>query len=137
MARHERCFDTGQPLDTRVARGHMSYHAGMAAEQIVARAYIAAGYKLVAERWRGRCGEVDLIFSTAMGIVMVEVKTSKSLAAAAAHLTPTQVKRLCATADEYLATLSDGAMTDVRFDVALVDQTGAAEFLENAFAGYV
>ncbi|WP_229801246.1 YraN family protein [Tateyamaria omphalii] len=115
----------------------MSYHAGMAAEQIVARAYIAAGYKLVAERWRGRCGEVDLIFSTAMGIVMVEVKTSKSLAAAAAHLTPTQVKRLCATADEYLATLSDGAMTDVRFDVALVDQTGAAEFLENAFAGYV
>ncbi|WP_299208367.1 YraN family protein [uncultured Tateyamaria sp.] len=137
MARHERCFDKGQPVDTRVARGHMSYHAGMAAEQIVARAYIAAGYRLVAERWRGRRGEIDLIFSTAIGIVMVEVKTSKFFASAAAHLTPAQVKRLCATADEYLATLSDGSLTDVRFDVALVDQTGAVEFLENAFAGYV
>lgn len=137
MARHERCSDTGQQFNTRVARGHMSYHAGMAAEQIVARAYRAAGYRLVAERWRGRRGEIDLIFSTAIGIVMVEVKTSKSLASAAAHLTPAQVQRLCATADEYLATISDGALTDVRFDVALVDQTGAVEFLENAFEGYV
>ncbi|WP_299547551.1 YraN family protein [uncultured Tateyamaria sp.] len=137
MARHERSFGAAQPVDARVARGHMSYHAGMAAEQVVARAYIAAGYKLVADRWRGQRGEIDLIFSTVIGLVMVEVKTSKSFASAAAHVTPAQVKRLCATADEYLATLSDGSLTELRFDVALVDQAGAVDILENAFSGYV
>lgn len=137
MARHEQRFDPGQPIDARVVRGHVSYHAGMAAEQIVARAYIAAGYRLVAERWRGRRGEIDLIFSTAIGIVMVEVKASKSFATAATHVTPAQVKRLFATAEEYLTTLVDGSLIDVRFDVALVDQNGALDILENAFAGYV
>ncbi|WP_299044305.1 YraN family protein [uncultured Tateyamaria sp.] len=134
MARHERGFDSAQPVGTRVARGHTAYHAGLAAEDIVARAYVAAGYRLVADRWRGRRGEIDLIFSTAVGVVMVEVKASKSFASAAAHLTPAQITRLYATAEEYLATTPNGALTDVRFDVALVDQTGALDILENAFA---
>ncbi|KIC50222.1 hypothetical protein RA29_10825 [Tateyamaria sp. ANG-S1] len=115
----------------------MSYLAGLAAEEIVVRAYRAAGYKLVAERWRGRRGEIDLVFSTAVGVVMVEVKASKSFDAAAAHLTPAQVSRLYATADEYLGTLPNGSLTDVRFDVALVDQSGGLNIFENAFAGCI
>lgn len=134
MARHERFFEATQPVHSRTMRGRTSYFAGMAAEDSVARAYVAAGYELVAERWRGRRGEIDLIFSTIKGVVMVEVKASKSFAAAAAHVTPAQVKRLYATAEEYLATLPDGALTDVRFDIALVDQTGALDILENVFA---
>ncbi|WP_299609318.1 YraN family protein [uncultured Tateyamaria sp.] len=137
MARHERSFETAQPVDSRSARGRVSYLAGMAAEEIVERAYRNAGYVLAAERWRGRRGEIDLIFSTIKGVVMVEVKASKTFASAAAHVTPAQVKRLYATADEYLATLPDGALTDVRFDVALVDQTGMLDIHENAFAAYV
>lgn len=137
MARHERYFEAAQPADARVQRGRTAYHAGMAAEDCVARAYIAAGYRLVAERWRGRRGEIDLIFSTIKGVVMVEVKASKSFSSAAAHISPSQVKRLYATAEEYLATLPSGNLTDVRFDVALVDQTGALDIHENAFAAYV
>ncbi|WP_147107100.1 YraN family protein [Tateyamaria sp. syn59] len=137
MARHERFFDPAQPVDARIARGRMAYHAGLAAEEIVARAYRAAGYTLVAERWRGRRGEIDLVFSTALGIVMVEVKASKTLAGAADHLTPAQIARLYRTADEYLGTLPNGSLTDVRFDVALVDQSGRLNILENAFAGYM
>lgn len=134
MARHERYFDAAQPVSARAARGRTSFHTGLAAEDAVARAYIAAGYKLVAERWRGRRGEIDLVFSTAVGIVMVEVKASKTFARAAGHLTRAQIARLYATADEYLATLPTGGLTEVRFDVALVDQTGALNILENAFA---
>ena len=134
MARHERHFATSRAVDARAMRGHTSYLAGMAAEDIVARAYVAAGYRLIAERWRGRQGELDLVFSTIKGVVMVEVKASKSFASAASHVTHAQVKRLYATAEEYLATLPDGSLTDVRFDVALVDQTGALNIHENAFA---
>ncbi|MBY5934846.1 YraN family protein [Tateyamaria omphalii] len=137
MARHERCFDHAHPVAARAARGRMAYLAGLAAEEIVVRAYLAAGYELLAERWRGRRGEIDLVFSTCLGVVMVEVKASKSFESAAAHLTPAQVSRLYATADEYLATLPNGSLTDVRFDVALVDQAGGLNILENAFAGCI
>ena len=137
MARHERYFDQARPVDARIARGRTAYLAGLAAEDIVARAYHAAGYRLVAERWRGRRGEIDLVFSTSAGIVMVEVKASKTLAAAAAHLTSAQVSRLYATAEEYLAGLPNGSLTDIRFDVELVDQSGQLSILENAFAGHM
>ena len=137
MARHERSFEYAQPIDSRAARGRTAFLAGLAAEDIVARAYVAAGYTLVAERWRGRRGEIDLVFETAAGVVMVEVKASKTRDAAASHLTPAQVTRLYATAEEYLATLPNGALTDIRFAVALVDQSGALDILENAFAGYM
>ncbi|APX14003.1 hypothetical protein BWR18_18865 [Tateyamaria omphalii] len=137
MARHERFLDPAQPVDARASRGRTAYLAGLAAEDIVARAYRAAAYSLVAERWRGRRGEIDLVFSTVVGIVMVEVKASKTLSAAADHLTPAQVARLYATAEEYLATLPNGSLTDIRFDVALVDQAGRLNIHENAFAGYM
>ena len=134
MARHDRVFDQSQPVAQRAARGKMSYLAGLAAEDIVARAYQKAGYTLVAERWRGRRGEIDLIFSTAVGIVMVEVKASRDFAAALGHLTPAKVARLYATADEYMAQLPNGTLIDVRFDVALVDGSGHLDIHENLFA---
>lgn len=134
MARHERYFDTSQPVRARAARGQMTFLSGLAAEDIVKRAYLAAGYRLVVERWRGRRGEIDLIFSTVLGVVMVEVKTSKSFAAAAENLSQAQIARLYATASEFTATLPDGNLTDIRFDVALVDGTGALRVFENAFA---
>ena len=94
----------------------------------------AEGYDLVAERWRGHRGEIDLVFSTAIGIVMVEVKASKDFTSALQHLTPTKIARLYATAEEYVGTLPGGTLTDVRFDVALVDQMGRLDIHENAFA---
>ena len=134
MALHERSFEQAQPVAGRSARGKVSYLAGLAAEDIVARAYCAAGYDLVAERWRGHRGEIDLVFSTAIGIVMVEVKASKDFTSALQHLTPTKIARLYATAEEYVGTLPGGTLTDVRFDVALVDQMGRLDIHENAFA---
>ena len=43
---------------------------------------------------------------------------------------------LFATAEEYLGTLPSGNLTDVRFDVALVDGHGQVSVLENAFCGW-
>ena len=132
MARHERRFDQAQPVTGRAIQGKTSYLAGLAAEDIVARAYADAGYELVTERWHGRRGEIDLIFSTAVGIVMVEVKASKDFASALQHLTPTKIARLYATADEYMAKLSNGTLTDVFPDLACA----ATEFETAAWVLY-
>ena len=121
----------------RQARGRMSYLAGLAAEDRVAEDYRARGYVLLEMRWRGRRGEIDLIFADGDGVVMVEVKKSSSFEAAMSHITPAQVTRLFATAEEYVGTRPLGSLTDIRFDVALLDQHGQVSVLENAFCGWI
>lgn len=115
-----------------VAQGAMSYHAGLAAEAAVAGHYRRAGHSVVAERWRGTGGEIDLIVRDGAALVFVEVKKSRSFARAAERVTPRQIRRLFATASEFLAGEPDGQTTDVRFDVALVNGHGQIEVLENA-----
>lgn len=127
--------DICAPARARAARGHVSYHAGLAAEESVVRHFEALGCRVVARRWRGRAGEIDLILRDGAGIVLVEVKQSRTFEKALSHLTPQQARRIYATGDEYLGSLPDGSLTDVRIDVALVDERGAVKVLNNAFGG--
>ena len=115
--------------------GATSYHAGLAAEEGVARHYADSGRPVLARRWRGRGGEIDVIVQDGEETVFVEVKRSDSHAGAAARLGPRQVRRLFACASEYMGTLPDGQLSPVRFDVALVDGAGRIEIVENALSG--
>ena len=110
----------------------MNYHAGFAAEQSVKYYYEKCGLVLGAERWRGKRGEIDLIFRDGATIVFVEVKKSKTHARAAELLRPDQMRRILNTATEFVASEPNGQNTDMRFDVALVDASGAIEIMENA-----
>ena len=121
----------------RSSKGRTSYLAGMAAEDCVATDYSARGYVPLETRWRGRRGEIDLIFADGEDVVMVEVKKSKDFDTAMSHVTRAQVHRLFSTSEEYLATCPRGSLTDVRFDVALVDRHGQVSVLENAFAAWI
>lgn len=116
----------------QAARGAMGYHAGLAAEAAVAAHYLRAGLSVVAERWRGRGGEIDLIARDGDGLVFIEVKKSRNFARAAERVTPRQIARIFAAASEFLAGEPAGQATNVRFDVALVNGTGEIEVLENA-----
>jgi len=113
--------------------GSVCYHAGLAAEDIVARNYSDRGFVLKAARWRGQGGEIDLIVEDADTLVFVEVKKSRDFASAAARLSRRQMQRIYASADGYLGESERGLDSNARFDVALVDQGGAVEILENAF----
>lgn len=117
----------------RMAQGQMAHHAGTAAEAAVARHYQSLGFDVVAERWRGAGGEIDLIVQNADRVVFVEVKKSKSFDAAARSLSPKQMARIYATAEEYLGCLPTGSLTEARFDVALMDSSGAVRIIANAF----
>ncbi|WP_019954592.1 YraN family protein [Yoonia vestfoldensis] len=113
--------------------GHTSYHAGLAAEDIVARDYTGRAHQVAARRWRGKSGEIDLIMRDGDTLVFVEVKKSTNFAQAALRLGRRQMDRLCASASEYLAGEPMGQLTDMRFDLALVDRRGAVNVIENAF----
>lgn len=116
-------------------RGTTNHLAGAAAEEIVARRYGLAGHAIVAQRWRGRSGEIDLIVQDGAGLIFVEVKKSKSCEAAIARVTQGQARRIMRAATEYVGTQPLGQQTDMRFDIAAVDGHGQVEIVENAFWG--
>ncbi|MGL6211310.1 MAG: YraN family protein [Paracoccaceae bacterium] len=114
--------------------GRVSYLAGLAAEDQVATLYARAGHQIAARRWRGSCGEIDLIARDGADVIFIEVKKSKTHAQAAEHLTPRQIERICGAAAEFLGGEPRGQATDVRFDLALVDAMGRVELRENVLA---
>ena len=118
--------------------GAVGYYSGVAAEQAVMRQYGAVGCATLAERWRGGGGEIDLILRDPEngGVIFVEVKKAKDFAAAAARLSARQIGRSMASAAQFLGTQPNGQNTDARFDVALVNDSGAVEILENAFGQF-
>lgn len=118
---------------TRAEWGRTGYLAGLSAEAIVERDYLRRGHDLVTRRYRGPGGEIDLIFRGPGGVIFVEVKASKTHAQAAQRISARQAARIQASALAFVAGEPAGQLTDMRFDVALVDASGAIEILENAF----
>ena len=115
------------------AARQMQYQAGVSAELRIAQDYERRGFAVARRRWRGPGGEIDLITRDGDGLVFVEVKKSRSIARAAERLSGRQMARIYASAEQFLAGEPAGQLTPCRFDVALVDDTGAFEIIENAF----
>lgn len=118
----------------RSARGLASFHAGQAAEAAVARHYRRLGHDVVAERWRGTAGELDLVLRDGEGLIFVEVKHAARHDWAAERVSAAQVQRIFATGTEFCDTRPGGQWTEVRYDLATVDALGRVEVIENAFA---
>jgi putative endonuclease len=115
--------------------GLVNHLKGMAAEDSVISVYEGRGHQLLARRWRGKAGEIDLVFSGNATLIFVEVKASQNFAMAAAHLSQRQVAIIGRAIDEYLGEMPLGNLTDIRFDLAMVDGQGLVEILENVMAG--
>jgi putative endonuclease len=114
--------------------GYVSYRAGLAAEEAVARHYHRSGRAIAATRWQSEGGEIDLIARDGAEVIFIEVKQADTHARAAERLGRRQMDRLCVAASIFLAGEPAGQLTPMRFDVALVDRRGAIEIVENAFA---
>lgn len=124
------------PVAQRQRRGQRANLSGEAAENAVARHFEGKGAVLVSRRWRGQGGEIDLIFRESGVIVFCEVKKARTFEIALSRLSGAQMLRIHAAASEFLGTLADGQLSDVRFDLALVDQVGAVRVMENAFGHF-
>lgn len=115
---------------SRAARGARSHQAGLAAEDIAARAYKTRGGAILARRWRCPAGEIDLIIRLADCIVFAEVK-HRPKGIEDDPVSPTQWRRLEAAAETYIVRAETG-QTALRFDLVIVDGSGAALIYENA-----
>lgn len=120
--------------EMREQRGRNAYLSGLAAEDAVAQDYARRGHRLAARRWRGSRGELDLVLRDGDGLIVVEVKKARDFARAATRISRAQLRRIYGTASEFVAGEPLGQLTDLRFDVALVDETGRIEILENCWA---
>jgi len=126
-----------RPVSARRAeRGAREYRAGLAAEARIAQDYERRGLTVARRRWRGQAGEIDLIARDGDSLIFIEVKKSRSFARAAERLGPRQMARLCGAAEEFMAGEPAGLLTEMRFDVALVDGQGQFRIIENAFGQF-
>jgi putative endonuclease len=111
----------------------MSYQAGLSAEEQVSQDYVRRGFAIAARRWRGKAGEIDLVVQDGDGVVFVEVKQSATFDKAVERVSSRQMSRLYTSGQEYIGNMPRGALTDVRFDVGLVNGHGEVRIIENAF----
>lgn len=118
---------------SRRTRGRLAYLSGALAEDSVARLLERKGMVILAQRWRGKAGEIDLIAREGDCLIFVEVKQSASHEDAAFRLGAAQQGRIMRAALEYCEAAGLAALPDMRFDAALVDAQGRVEILERAF----
>lgn len=108
---------------------------GVQAEQIVARYLQQQGLKLIAQNYRSRFGEIDLIMLDEATVVFIEVRlrSNTGFGGAAASIDARKQKRIINTAQQYLASLV--SVPPCRFDAVLLEdiQGKNMRWLKNAF----
>ena len=105
-----------------------------------ARDYLAnRGLSLLAQNFRRRGGEIDLVMRDAERICFVEVKYRDSMAygGAAGSITAAQRRRIVRTALHYLSTHRELSCLAPRFDALLIqrqaDGSERIDWIKNAF----
>lgn len=108
---------------------------GALAEQHAVRYLQQQGLKPVAQNYRSRFGEIDLIMQDGATLVFVEVRLRRSanFGGAAASIDARKQQRIIRTAQQYLAGLKH--IPPCRFDVVLMDDANGhnVQWLKNAF----
>lgn len=112
-------------------KGKISYHRGHAAELAAEQAYLRLGAQILAKRWRGAGGEIDLIVQLGDTIVFAEVKAAQTHDTAAERISVSQARRICDSAQTYLV---HHYHQHQRYDAVLVDQYGTVEIRANALS---
>jgi putative endonuclease len=114
-------------------RGRRAQVLGVAAEDAACRALKQDGWTIHCRRLRTEAGEIDLVAEKGGLVAIVEVKARPTLADAAWALTPHQRGRLLAAAEVLLAAHPEWSTHAVRFDVLVVDKSGAVRRICDAF----
>ncbi|MET4127896.1 YraN family protein [Roseovarius sp. MBR-6] len=117
----------------RQERGRRAFLSGQAAEDMVARLYEGRGVQVLARRWRGISGEIDLVLRAPDTYVFCEVKRAATHDLALQRLHQGQLQRIYHAASEYIGLTPEGQLAPVLFDVATVDGIGSVNILEAAF----
>jgi putative endonuclease len=118
-----------QKSEARIA----AFQTGLSAESRAAAYLIAKGFRILARRFRGPGGEIDIIARRFNLLLFVEVKARASLDEAAYAVTPRQQQRIIAAANAWLMNHPEDEARDMRFDVVLVAPRSLPRHITGAF----
>ncbi len=102
------------------ARRRRAFATGRRAEALAAWLLRLKGYRILARRWQGGVGEIDIVARRGSVLAFVEVKARANREAALTALTVRQRRRLVRAAETYVARFPQFAGLDLRFDMILL-----------------
>jgi len=112
---------------------------GKEGEQLVAQYLQKKGYTIIAQNYRKRFGEIDLIAQKDDTLAFVEVKWRHNpLVDSAELIGPSKQKKIISIAKDFLSKHTDLEVV-CRFDVALVEDNSnsiALRYISNAFTSF-
>ena len=97
-----------------------SYKLGIEAELLVAQYLQSLGFSLIAQRYKTKCGEIDLILKKENKLIFVEVKARSKQSPIEDLITKKQIDRNYAAAEFFLSDFQQYATYDCRFDLVVV-----------------
>ena len=101
-------------------RRRKALRRGLRAETIARLTLALKGYRLLARRYGGKGGEIDLIMQRGRAIVFVEVKARDNLDAALEAIGPAKHRLFSRTAAQWLSRNPWAVDLDLRADAVLV-----------------
>ena len=110
-----------------------AFRFGLSAESRAALLLRLQGFRVVARRWRGPIGEIDIVARRGRLLAFVEVKARDTLDDAAEAVGPAQQRRIALAAQAWLASHPQDRDRDIRFDVVLIAPRRWPRHLRAAF----
>jgi putative endonuclease len=99
---------------------HRAQRRGVLAEWLCRWHLRVRGWRIVASDWRCPSGEIDILARRGGVLAIIEVKSRRDIASAAASVLPRQRRRIARAASAFLLMRPDLAELAPRFDVMLV-----------------
>lgn len=118
-----------------VRRSHhyQNHRAGLLAEQCALLWLMLKGYRLVAQRYKTKLGEIDLVVRRGKTLAFVEVKARQHLDAAANAIHAKNQARVMQAAQHFLSHHPNYAEFQVRFDAVLIAWYKRPHHITHAF----
>jgi putative endonuclease len=110
-----------------------AYSIGVAAESSARGLLESKDYRILAQRYKTKGGEIDLVAKRGDHLAFVEVKRRKTQEEAAYAILPRQQARIAVAAEIFLGEHSELAHCSASFDVILVNRNSGCAHIEQAF----
>jgi putative endonuclease len=105
----------------------------VAAECCAKRLLESKSYHILAQRYKTKAGEIDLVARRGDHLAFVEVKQRKTQDEAAWSIAPRQQARIAVAAEVFLGEHATLAQCSASFDVILISPTQGCAHIEQAF----
>lgn len=120
-------------LTTRQKRGKKAHRLGTHAETLCYIILWLKCYRILAQRYKTKQGEIDIVAARGRNIIFVEVKARPDHEQAAGAISPQQQTRLARAGQAFLAHHPQYNDYNLRFDAMLVTPWRWPQHIENAF----